>query len=118
MQIKPFKMTVTNEESQTVQQILAKFGFTWRGMKIHEYQNIGEDHHLIFDGVCLTWCFIDSESFVNENLPELSYNKFILITSRIHQLTDIIEKYLLEVEPDVYKRTKRSDIKDWLTLNS
>lgn len=31
--------------------------------------------------------------------------------------TDVIEKYLLMKEPDVYQRTKRSDIKKWIEQN-
>lgn len=118
MKIQPFKMTVTNEKSQHVQQVLAGFGITWRGMKVHEYQNIGADHHLMFDGVCLTWSFIDLRSFTEYDLPELSYHKFIEITSTVSQHVDIIERYLMMNEPDVYKRTKRSNIKDWLVLTS
>lgn len=118
MKIQPFKMTVTNEQSNHVQEILAGFGIAWRGRNVLEYQNIGEDHHLIFDGVCLTWLFIDSDSFDELDLPELSYDYFTEITSTLCRFTDIIEKYLLMNEPEVYKRTKRSDIKDWLILNS
>lgn len=118
MKIQPFKMTVTNQQSKHVQETLAGFGIAWRGMNVGEYQNIGEDHHLIFDGVCLTWSFIDSDSFCEYDLPELSYDQFTEITSTLYQFTDIIEKYLLMNEPEVYKRTKRSDIKDWLILNS
>ena len=118
MKIEPFKMTVTNEQSKHVQEILAGFGIAWRGMNLREYQNIGGNHHLFYDGVCLTWSNIDSDSFNEYDLPELTYDRFIETTSTLYQITDIIEKYLLMNEPEVYKRTKRSDIKDWLILNS
>lgn len=61
---------------------------------------------------------IDSDSFNEYDLPELTYDRFIETTSTLYQITDIIEKYLLMNEREVYTRTKRSDIKNWLILNS
>ena len=118
MKIQPFKMTVTNEQSLNVQRILAGFGIGWRGMKVSEYQEINDKHLLFYDGVCLTWSWIDLDSFDDIELPELTYDQFIETTSTLYQFTDIIEKYLLMNEPEIYKRTKRSDIKDWVILNS
>lgn len=118
MKIQPFKMTVTNEQSNHVQEILAGFGIAWRGRNVREYQDIKDKHHLFYDGVALTWSWFDLGSFDELDLPELGYDQFIETTSTLYQFTDIIEKYLLMNEPEVYKRTKRSDIKDWLILNS
>lgn len=117
MKIKPFKMTVTNEQSKHVQEILAGFGIGWCGMNVREYQNIGKDHYLLYDGTCLTWSD-DDWCWINTDLPELSYDQFIETTTTLYQYTDIIEKYLLMNEREVYTRTKRSDIKNWLILNS
>lgn len=118
MKIQPFKMSVTNEQSNHVQEILAGFGIAWRGMTVGEYQNIKDKHHLFYDGTCLTWSWLDLGSFDEYELPELTYGQFIEVTSTLCRFTDIIEKYLMMNEPEVYKRTKRSDIKDWLILNS
>lgn len=118
MNIQPFKMTVTNEQSLNVQRILAGFGISWRGMTVGVYQNIGDRHHLLFDGICLTWSSDRFDIFDKYDQPKLTYDQFIETTSTLYQFTDIIEKYLLMNEPEIYKRTKRSDIKDWVILNS
>ena len=54
--------------------------------------------------------------FINGKLHRLSCYSYYIEYSK-YKTYDVIGKYLLMKEPDVYQRTKRSDIKKWIEQN-
>jgi hypothetical protein len=77
-----------------------------------EYEEILGDEGIIAVALCQT----DKRLKVNPKDNTITIRKVKDSWSRLEQ-TDVIEKYLLMKEPDVFRRTKRSDIKKWIEEN-
>ncbi len=96
MEIKPFKMQVTPEQSERVQEILFKNGYKWAGGSNDIYMT--DSNQLYFNGKELTQSS-DIEWFRNKNLPEITYQQFI----DMYDEFVLPEKWWIEVDEDNFK---------------